>query len=109
MILVFLFSLQTWSSALAAPVTATSPNFFSDLENFRQKSLSLQTEKQNLEAASDAYLSSKFFWTPKLSLSANQIKTKINNTPMTDQNYLEADASINLFHGGGDWNTLHSR
>ena len=83
--------------------------FFADLENFRKQSLSLQTEQQNLEAASASYLSSQFFWTPRLSLSANQTRTRLNAGATSDQNTLVADATLNLYRAGSDWNTLESR
>ncbi|MBC7464732.1 MAG: TolC family protein [Bdellovibrio sp.] len=94
----------------AAPVATATANpsvpFFGDVENFKSKSLSLQTEKQNLEATSDLYLSRKFFWTPKLSVSANSTQTKLNSKTAYDANYIEADLSMNLFRAGGDWNSM---
>jgi len=88
------------------PAQAVSSNFLSDLNSFKNKSLSLQSEKQNLESASDALLAKKLFWTPKLSVSANQTQTKVNSTKTSDYNYLQADLSLNVFRGGADLNTL---
>jgi hypothetical protein len=83
--------------------------FFADLENFRGKSLTLQTERQNLEAVSDALLSSQLFWTPKLSLSAVQTETHTKSVKTSEADYLQADASLNLYRAGSDWNTMQSR
>lgn len=94
--------------SLALPAQAVSSRFLSDINNFRKKSLSLQTEQQNLESASDVLLSKKFFWTPTLSVSANQSQTKQNSTTISDYNYWQADASLNLFRGGSDLNSLFS-
>lgn len=85
---------------------AATPAFFSDLDNFKNKSLSLQTEKQNLEASSDFLLSKQLFWTPKLTISGNKTQTKVNSTPTVDGDYLEADLTWNLFRGGSDWNSM---
>jgi len=99
-ILTISFSLQAFS---AVPSTNS---FFSDLENFKNKSLSLSTEKQNLEASSDLLLSRQFFWTPRLTVSANRAKTKVDSDVTYDANYLEADLTWNLFRGGADWNSM---
>lgn len=93
-----------FSGALAAQ--AVSTQYLDDLNNFKNKSLTLQTERQNLESASDILLSKKLFWTPKLSLSAHEVQTKINSENYSDVNYLAADLSLNLFRGGSDLNSL---
>ena len=85
---------------------AASPSFFSDLDNFKNKSLSLETEKQNLEASSDYLLSKKLFWTPKLSLSGNKVKTKVTSSDVVGSDYLSADLTWNIFRGGSDWNSM---
>lgn len=82
---------------------ATTP-FFTDLENFKTKSLNLQSEKQILDASDDQLTSRKLFWTPKLSVSGNQRQSKVNSLTTENYSYLEADATLNLFRGGGDWN-----
>lgn len=82
--------------------------FLSDLENFRQHSLSIQTEKQNLKATSDLLLSRKLFWTPRLSVSAKQSQLQMDDADVVDENYLQADANLNLFKSGADWNSLKS-
>lgn len=92
--------------ALLLPAYGASSSFQSDLTNFKNKSLSIQSEKQNLEAASDLLLSKKLFWTPKLSVSAHQTQTKVNSDTTSDYNYLQADLSINAFRGGSDLNSL---
>lgn len=94
----FLFCLMTGA-------WAQTP-FFSDLENFRSQSLSLKTERQNLEATSDQLLSSELFWTPKLSVSAIQTETQLNKVKTDERDYLQADATLNLFRGGADWNVM---
>lgn len=93
-----------FSMGLAAQ--AVSTQYLNDLNNFKNKSLTLQTEKQNLESTSDVLLSKKLFWTPKLSLSAHETQTKINSENYSDVNYLAADLSLNLFRGGSDLNSL---
>jgi outer membrane protein TolC len=96
---IFLFSI------IAEAQTA----FFADLENFRGKSLTLKTEQQNLEAASDSLLSSQLFWTPKLSLSAVQTETRVKSVKTSESDYLEADATLNLYRAGSDWNKMQGR
>ena len=97
---------------MAQTPTATNSPFFNDLENFKNKSLSLRTEQQNLEASSDLLLSRKLFWTPKLNISANKNKTQVNSVSTLENNYLiqgdylEADLSWNLFRGGADYHLL---
>lgn len=88
--------------SLGFAAQASAPNFFSDLENFKNKNLNLQTEKQNLEASSDLLLSRQLFWTPKLSVSANKAKTQLNSTTVDDSDSLNAELSWNLFRSGGD-------
>lgn len=90
------------------PAQAVSSKFLNDLNNFKNKSLSLQTERQNLESASDVLLSKKLFWTPTLSVSANQSQTKQNSSTVSDYNYWQAEAGLNLFRGGSDLNSLFS-
>ena len=108
MMKIFWLSLIMLSAGLAGATSVVNPpaTFFGDVENFKSKSLTLQTEKQNLEATSDLFLSKKFFWTPKLTVSANSTQTKLNSNTAYDANYIEADLSLNLFRGGGDWNSL---
>lgn len=92
--------------SLVLPTHAISPRFLNDLTSFKDKSLSLQSEKQNLESASDALLSKKLFWTPTISVSANQTQTKLNSETTSDYNYWQAEASLNVFRGGSDLNSL---
>jgi len=87
-------------------ISQASPPFFQDLENFQKQSLSLQTEKQNLEATSANLLSRRLFWTPKLSLSAVKTRSELNGTATTDTDYAEAAARLNLFRGGSDWDKM---
>lgn len=98
---VFIFLLLS----LGIAAHASSSNFFGDLENFKNKNLNLQTEKQNLESASDLLLSRKLFWSPKLSVSVNQSQSKLNNLTTSEGNSLSAEATWNLFRSGAD---LHS-
>ncbi len=94
-----------------ASLAMAQPAFFNDLENFKNHSLSIQTEKQNLEASSDLLLSRQLFWTPSLSASAIQKNTETKfegETEKTDSNYLAADLKLNLFRGGGDWNSMQA-
>jgi outer membrane protein TolC len=103
MMITLLFSLL--SSAQA------DSTFFNDLENFKNQSLSIQTERANVDASSDFLLSKKLFWTPTLSVSGNQKKTQttLNHDTTTDDiNYLEGDVTWNLFRGGADWNSLQA-
>lgn len=99
--MILFFSL--FFQAQAAPTA-----FISDLNNFKSKNLKLQTEQQNLDSASDLLLSKKLFWTPTLSISANQSQTKLNSQNISDYNYLQADISLNIFRGGSDLNSLFS-
>ena len=92
---------------LCFPANAADDAFFQDLENFRTQSLRVQSARQNLEASSDLLFSKNLFWTPRLSLSANQSKSQINQTVTDDRNYLAADLTWNLFRGGGDVDSLH--
>jgi outer membrane protein TolC len=97
--MLFIFSLIL--NAQAAPT-----NFFIDLENFKTKSLTLDSEIKNLGATSDLLLSKKLFWTPRLSVSASQIETRLNSEKVGDSNYATADLSLNVFRGGSDLNSL---
>lgn len=94
--------------SLFIPAQAVSNRFLNDLGNFKSRSLSLQSEQKNLEAVSDTLLSKKLFWTPTLSVSANQSQTKVNSKTTSDYNYLQASANLNLFRGGSDLNSLFS-
>jgi outer membrane protein TolC len=85
---------------------AATTSFFSDLDNFKNKNLSIQTEKQNLEAISDFLSSKQLFWTPKLSISGNKTQTRTNADLTSESDYLEADLTWNLFRGGSDWNSM---
>lgn len=101
MILLLSVSMKLIATAQASPVT-----FFDDLDNFKNKNLNLQAEKQNLDASSDFLLSKKLFWTPKLDISANQTETTINNVKVSNVKSLNGDLTLNLFHGGSDWNSF---
>ncbi|MFZ4402506.1 MAG: TolC family protein [Pseudobdellovibrionaceae bacterium] len=97
--IIILFSLMSFAHA--------SPGaFFADLENFRNKNLSLQTEKQNLNASTDLLLSRQLFWTPKLSLSAEGAQTSINSGTLLESDNLSANLNWNLSRGGSDWSAL---
>jgi outer membrane protein TolC len=98
---VIIFLLSLVSVAHATPAV-----FFDDLENFKNKNLNLQTEKQNLVSSSDLLLSRRLFWTPKLSVSADQNQTRVNSVKVVDGNSLNADLTLNLFSGGSDWNKM---
>lgn len=93
---------------ILTPSKSAPISFVTDLNNFKSKSLSLETEKQNLQTTSDQLLSKKLFWTPNLSVSANQTENKINSDPTTRNNYWQADLSLNIFRGGSDLNTVFS-
>jgi outer membrane protein TolC len=98
-----------WLSLLG--LAQAQPAFFQDLENFKGQSLSIQTEKQNLEASSDLLLSRSLFWTPSLSASAVKRKaeaTSQGQTSATESDYLQADMKLNLFRGGGDWDAMQA-
>lgn len=88
------------TSAFASPGV-----FFEDLENFKNKSLNLHSERQNLKASSDLLFSRRLFWTPKLSVSAEKNETRINSLK-TESDSLNANLSWNLFRGGSDWNQM---
>lgn len=94
--------------AFALPAQAAPNSFLADLNHFKNKSLNLQTEKQNLESASDQLFSKKLFWTPKISVLAAETQTKVDSKTVSDVNYLQADVSLNLFRGGSDLNALFS-
>ena len=49
-------------------------------------------------------------WTPKLGLSLGRQRTDLNTaTPKVEEkDFLRAEASLNLFKGGGDFNALHA-
>ncbi len=85
---------------------AATPTFFNDLENFKNKNLTLQSEKSNLQASDDLLNSKRLFWTPKLSVSAVATESKINSEPHTEGNYLQGQLSWNVFRGGADWNSF---
>ncbi len=92
--------------SLVTSVNAEITPFLGDLENFKKKNSNLQTEQQNLVASNDLLLSRKLFWTPKLSVSLEKNKTKINNQDDREGSSAVADLSLNLFKGGSDWNNL---
>lgn len=84
----------------------TPTTFFNDLDNFKNKSLSLKTENQYLDASSDNLLSRQLFWTPRLTLSATQSEKRVDDEKTFEGNYWQADASLNLFRAGSDYNSL---
>jgi outer membrane protein TolC len=92
-------------SLLTNSYAAINP-FLSDMENFKNKSLTLQTEVQNLKASEDFLLSKKLFWTPKLSLSVDKRRSRINNVDVEDYDSINANMALNIFKGGADWNNL---
>lgn len=92
-------------SLMASAHAEISP-FFGDLENFKNKSLTIQTEEQNLVASNDLLLSRRLFWTPKLTLSLDKNRTKLNNVTVLDNDGINADLTLNLFKGGTDWNNM---
>lgn len=106
-----IFKIALSLSMLSSPLAQANTVFFSDLENFKNQSLSIQTEKANVEASSDLLLSKKLFWTPNVSVSAHQKKTQTtlnNETSTIDSDYLQGDVTLNLFRGGSDWNALQA-
>lgn len=80
--------------------------FFEDLGNFRERSLTIRTERANLEAADDVLLSRRMFWTPSLGASLNRVKTRVNGDDLPTTDDVTADLRWNLFRGGGDWHEL---
>ena len=97
-----------WFFTLGLTAQASPKAFFVDLENFKNRTLSLQTEKHNLDASSDILTSRKLFWTPKLGISINQSQTRLNSDQETKPLSLDADLTLNLFRGGSDWNSLQA-
>ncbi|MBC7372193.1 MAG: TolC family protein [Bdellovibrionaceae bacterium] len=95
--ILFIFLINIASAATPTP-------YFTDLENFQNQSLQLKSEQQNLEASKDQLTNRNLFWTPRLAVSANQLKSQLNQTVIDDRNFLSADLSWNLIRGGGDWN-----
>jgi outer membrane protein TolC len=87
-------------------VHADSSPFFGDLDNFKNKNLNLQTEAQSLKASNDLLLSRRLFWTPKISISLDKNRTRIDNAEVTDYDSITGDVSLNLFKGGSDWNKM---
>ncbi len=102
-ITMIILSLSLGASALASPKT----DYLNDLEGFQQKSFSVRVEKGRLEAAQDNSLSKKLFWTPDISLSVGKSKTSLNNSIIYDEDYAQANASLNLFKGGADWAAMN--
>lgn len=92
--------------SLMASAHAEITPFFGDLENFKNKSLTIQTEEQNLVASNDLLLSRRLFWTPKLTLSLDKNRTRLNNVEVLDSDSINADLTLNLFKGGSDWNSM---
>jgi outer membrane protein TolC len=99
--MLFVLCFLNVAQAFASPV-----NFFDDLENFKKNNLNLSTEKQNLEATSTELLSKKLFWTPKLSVSTEKSKTKLNSDKVIEDSSFKGNLSLNLFRGGSDINQL---
>lgn len=85
---------------------AATNTFLEDLENFKKNDLSVQSEAQNLKASNDLLFSRKLFWTPKLNVSADKRRTRINNVNVEDYDSIGVDLNFNLFKGGSDWNRL---
>lgn len=75
--------------------------FITDLENFRQKSLTSKVQKGKLSASQDYLTAKQLFWTPDLSLSVGQQDTTLNSSN-SSKNYLQASVSLNLFKAGQD-------
>ena len=98
MILLFL-SVMSFAQASLSP-------FFSDLDHFKSKSLALQTEESNLKASNDLLFSRQLFWTPKLSVSFEKNKTRLNNLEVGSSDSANADLTLNIFKGGSDWNSM---
>lgn len=97
--LILLLSLMAQASAEISP-------FFYDLENFKTRSLNLQTEEQSLVASNDLLFSRRLFWTPKLSLSLEKNKSRLNNIEVSSSDSINADLTLNIFKGGADWNSM---
>jgi outer membrane protein TolC len=83
---------------------ATTANFFEDVDNFKNKSLNIQSEQQKLNSSTDFLLSKKLFWTPKLNISLQESQTNINSITTSKSNNISANLNWNLFRGGSDWN-----
>jgi outer membrane protein TolC len=93
--------------SLITSLHANSVNFFEDVDHFKNKSLSLQTENQILNSKNDFLFSKKLFWTPKLNILLQETQTKINSNSTSNTNNITADLNLNLFRGGSDWNQLN--
>ncbi|MBC7743101.1 MAG: TolC family protein [Bdellovibrionaceae bacterium] len=96
--------------SLLLPLYAkANPSFFDDLEKIQEKSTTLKSEEERLRATSDQLLAKKLFWTPTLSISAGRQQrhdniTNIAGSELTQTaDYWKANAALNLFKGGGDW------
>lgn len=83
-------------------------DLLADLEQFRQKSLTLRSEVQRLDAASTLTLSRYLAWTPALNLSAGKTRTELNSVRTTDYDYLRGSVEMNLLRGGSDFFALRS-
>ncbi len=92
--------------SLMAQAHAEISPFFGDIDNFKNKNLNLQTEEQNLKASNDLLLSRRLFWTPKLSVSLEKNKTRLNNVETVNYDSANADLSLNIFAAGSDWNKM---
>jgi outer membrane protein TolC len=97
--IILLLSLINFSRADSTP-------FFGDLDNFKNKNLSLQSEQQNLKASNDMLLSKQLFWTPKLSLSLDKNRTRTDSSDVTEYDSITGDMTLNIFKGGSDWNKM---
>lgn len=97
MILALLLSV----SAMAAP-----GDFLADLDLFRQRSLLIRSEKEQLEANSTATLSRLLQFTPTLQAGVGRQRDKIDGPGSqtdTSYSYWRATAAWNFFRGGSDY------
>lgn len=88
---------------------STQSPFFSDLEAFKEKNLTLQSKKNSLSASSEGLLSKKLFWTPTISshlqkskeFSRGSIGSSSSLTSNSEsETLLGVEMNWNLFQGG---------
>lgn len=92
--------------SLIANSFAGNSYFFDDVENFKNKSLTIQSEQQKLKSTHDFLLSKNLFWTPKLNISLQDNPTNLNSATITKSSSITLDLTWNLFRGGYDWNQM---
>lgn len=77
-------------------------NLIEDLEKIKQKSFSMKSELENLNAKSEYLFAKKLHWSPTLDFIVGKDQVGLNSLPTVSSDYWKLSAGLNLFKGGGE-------